>query len=173
MAGCDLLPSSPLLGSSRFLQLLQRRAEEKRKHHFPLQTKTNTHSGLLIQHESVECREKWWEYPPLLPGGLRPGRLKTAPPLSSTVRSSRGQREPLDSSERNAQPLHHLTRQWQALEKCDPAWFCRVHGCSGHRLNEKTNRSLNAYILGFSLGGGEEGCNRCLMYRVLLARERS
>lgn len=57
MAGCNLLPSSTLLGSSRFLQLLQRRAEEKRKHHFPLQTKTNTHSGMLIQHESVECRE--------------------------------------------------------------------------------------------------------------------
>lgn len=42
VAGSNLLPSSTLLGSSRFLQLLQGTAEEKRKHHFPLQTKTNT-----------------------------------------------------------------------------------------------------------------------------------
>lgn len=171
MAGYDLLPSSTLPGSSRFLQLLQRRAEEKRKHHLPLQTKTNTHSGLLIQHESVECRETWWEDPHCFRvgsglGGLRQRLLCLLLSVPLGVRGSLW-------TAPNGQPPHHLTRQCQALEKCDPAWFCRGRGCSGHRLNERTNRGLNAYILGFSPGGGEEGCSRCLMYRVLLARESS
>lgn len=61
--------------------------------------------------------------PPLLPGGLWPRRLKTAPSLSSTVRSSRVQREPPDSSELpslfitslcNAKPLRSVVQPGSA-----------------------------------------------------------
>lgn len=106
VTGYTLLPSSTPLSSSRSLQLLQRRAEE-RENTISLFKPKQTHSGLLIQHESVECRETSGGSTPLLPGGLWPLRLKTAPPLSSTVCSSRGLTEPLDSSKRPASSSHH------------------------------------------------------------------
>lgn len=65
-----------------------RRTEEREKHHFPLQTK-QTHSGLKIQHEFVECRKDVW-----------------------------GQRELLDSSKRQDSPHHHrLTPTAKRVEK--------------------------------------------------------
>lgn len=91
-----LFPSSPepfqllLLCSCR-----GRRTEEK--HHFPLQTKTNTLRA-AIQHESVECGDDvWWESAPAA-GRRSPNGDSSS--LSSTPLRSRGQKELLDSSAR-------------------------------------------------------------------------
>lgn len=95
------------------------RPEEREKHHFPLQTK-QTHSGLKIQHKSVECRKDvWWES---ATAGLGWGTgdqagFGTAPPLSSPPPTSRAQRERLNSSKcrdspiTSPQPPGHPNRQ--------------------------------------------------------------
>lgn len=95
----------------------RKRPEEREKHHFALQTK-QTHSGLKIQHESVECRKDvWWEG---VTAGLGWGAgdqagFGTAPPLSSTPPTSRAQS--LDSSKcpdsliTSLQPPSHPNRQ--------------------------------------------------------------
>lgn len=145
--------------------------QKKRENTISLFKPKQTHSGLLIQHESVECREMTGGSTRLLPVGFGLGGLRQRL-LCLLLSVPLGVRGSLWTAP-NAQPLHHLTLQCQALEKCGPAWFCRGRGCSGHRLNERANRGLNAYILGFSTGGGDEGCNRCLMNSVLPAWERS
>lgn len=82
------MQSPPLLHSAglflpRFLQLLQRRAElKKRENPASLFKPKQTHSGLLIQHESVECREMSGGSTPTASGWAlarrRQRRLKTS-----------------------------------------------------------------------------------------------
>lgn len=89
----------------------RRRPEEREKHHFALQTK-QTHSGLKIQHESVECRKDvWWEG---VTAGLGWGAgdqagFGTAPPLSSTPSSNLKSSEGAPGQLQMPRLSHHIT----------------------------------------------------------------
>lgn len=153
-AGCNLLLSSLLwvaLPPSFSLQLSGGGGSlTEEKNTISLFKPKQTHSGLKIQHESVECGEDvWWEGVPAggaVGAGDQAG-VRTAP---STSPSSRGQRELPDSSKCPDSPITSpCNRQAPSPLEGPPVWLCR--GCGWH--GPQAGR-LNARCKGRRAGGG-------------------
>lgn len=115
-AGCNLLRSSPLwvaLPPPSPYSCRGRGTEEKNT--IPLFKPKQTHSGLKIQHESVECREDvWWQGVPAGGGvgGRRPSRSWDSSLYFPILKGSEG----APGQFQMARLMHHLTLQPPSTE---------------------------------------------------------